>query len=257
MKSTFLRRVGIGRRGRVLLAGGALLALGAAGAAMAGTGPFPFSGMFRGPGSASLVSATFYADTVSGSTRTQTCTAANKDSITVTDETLTGTATSSSDSSLNGSLTIQVQSVWDSTSKAGTVNARFRVSGSSSSSPGQFQGTLAGVDDNGVVQGTLSGQESSGDQFLGNVTSSFSTSSGFGSSSTPGTIGSGSATDSAVETGGSSCGPQPPTTTGTTTGTTTTGTTTNPWLPPRPGPIGPFPFQRGGQSFGSRHNRHH
>lgn len=251
MTSTFLRRVGIGRRGRVLLAGGALLALGGAGVAMAGPGPFP--GLFRGPGSASLVSATFYADTVSGTTHTQTCTAANSDSITVSDETLTGTATSSSDSSLNGSLTIQVRSIYDSTSKAGTVNASFRVAGSSSSSPGQFRGTLTGVDDNGVVQGTLNGQESNGDQLLGNVTSSFSPSSGFGSSSTPGTIGSGSATNTAVETGGSACGPQQPTTTGT---TTTGTTTTSPWLPPRPGPIGPIPFQRGGQSFGSHLKRH-
>jgi len=182
------------RRGRAhtWVAGGALVALTACAVAAANS---ELSG-------ASLVSATFYANTLSGSTTSQTCTASNANTIQVTDGTFTGSATSTTDPSLNGPLTIRVRSVYDSTTNAGWLSADFSVANSSASPPASFEGRLSAVDDNGSVQGLLSGYRGGGVQLLGNVTSSFSSTAGFGSSGSQGTIGSGSATDAAAMSSG-------------------------------------------------------
>ena len=97
------------RRGMFALIA-ASAALAAAGAAYA----------FHGPFSANLVSATFYANTVANS-QSQTCTATNNDSIQVTNATYSGTA-SSSDANLNGPITIDVRSIYDATTNAGSLS---------------------------------------------------------------------------------------------------------------------------------------
>jgi len=156
----------------------------------------------RGPSSAGTVSGTFYANTLSGTTNTQTCTAANNDSITVTEATYTGTATSSNDPYLNGPITVRVRSIYDSTTNAGSLSGAVSVDNSSTSPSDQFHGTLTAVNSDGTLQGILSGNTSGGDTLLGNLTATFTPSGGFDSSTTQGTIGTGTGTDSAIQTTG-------------------------------------------------------
>lgn len=183
-------------RPRALLVAGVLIALSAAGAAYAE----------HATSSLGAVSGTFSATTASGSTDTQTCTASNGDSVTETRGEYTGTA-SSSDAYLNGALTIRYESVYDTTSKEGTLDAELSIDNSTTSPADEFRGELNAVDSNGTLQGVVSGEGSGGESLLANLSASFSSSSGFSSSSAPGTIGSGSATDTAVQTT-SSCSPQ-------------------------------------------------
>jgi hypothetical protein len=196
---TFLQHRARRGRARTWIAGGALVALAACGIAAADSA---LSG-------ASLASATFYANTLSGSTNSQTCTASNSNTIQVTDATFTGTATSTTDPSLNGPLTIRVRSVYDSTTNAGWLTADFVVANSSATPPASFEGRLTAVNDNGTVQGLLRGGQGAGIDLLGNVTSTFSATGGFGSSGSQGSIGTGSATDTAIVSSGT-CSPAMP-----------------------------------------------
>jgi hypothetical protein len=181
---------GIRRRG-VLAIVAAVAALAVSGAALAWHGGF---------GSASLVSATFFANTVSNS-QSQTCTAAKNDSIQVTFATYTGTATSS-DANLNGPITLDVKSVYDATTNAGSLSGIARI-GTQGSSSGFFGGFVA-VNAAGHVQGFLTGQEGGGGGLLANFSASFTAAGGFSSSGSPATIGSGTATNTAV-VGTSNC----------------------------------------------------
>lgn len=184
-------RGGTSRRGLLAVAS-AVVALAAAGAAYAWHGGF---------GSASLVSATFFANTVSNS-QSQTCTAANNDSIQVTSARYVGTATSS-DTNLNGPVTLDVRSVYDATTNAGSLTGVARI-GTQGSSTGFFGGFVA-VNAAGHVQGVLAGQEAGGGSVLASFSASFSATGGFSSSGAPATIGSGTATNTAiVGTGGCS-----------------------------------------------------
>jgi hypothetical protein len=185
---SFLRR-------RVLVAVAAAIALAAAGIAMAD----------QSPGTTTLVSATFYANTV-GPTQSQSCTGANNNTYTVTDASYTGTA-SSADSRLTGPLTISVQSVYDSTTNVGSLTGGLEIDGTSASQPSRFRAALTAVDVNGTVQGYLIG-DAAGARFIGSFSSTFSATGGFSSSSSPGTIGSGSGTNTAIITSGS-CTPTP------------------------------------------------
>jgi hypothetical protein len=142
-----------------------------------------------GPSTATLVSATFSANTV-GNSQTQTCTAANNDSIQVTQATFTGTA-SSTDTHLTGPVTINAISVYDATTNAGTVSGQLTIGTG-------FQGRFLTVNAHGTLQGFLAGAENGGGQLLANLSSSFSTASGFGSASSLATIGSGTATNTAI-----------------------------------------------------------
>jgi hypothetical protein len=171
------------RRGMFAVAG-SVVALAAAGGAFA----------WHGSSSASLVSATFYANTVSNS-QTQTCTAANNDSIQVSDATFAGTA-SSTDAQLSGPITIDARSVYDATTNAGSLTGDVQIG--SGTSTARFEGRLSAVNVAGHVQGLVFGREGGGGQLLGNLTATFSTSGGFGSPSSLGTIGAGTATDSAI-----------------------------------------------------------
>jgi hypothetical protein len=179
------------------LAAAALVALAATGIAAAGPGP----------ASTSIVSATFYANTLSNS-HSATCTGANNDSIQVLDATFTGTATST-DSHLNGPLTIHVRSLYDSTTGSGWLNGDFRVANSAGPPPVGFHGHLTAVNVGGDLQGFLTGDDGMGVHFLGNVSATFSSTDGFSSSGTPGTIGAGTATNTAIVTSGS-CKPESP-----------------------------------------------
>jgi hypothetical protein len=152
---------------------------------------------WHGFSSASAVSATFSANTVSNS-QSQSCTASNHDSIQVTDATFVGTA-SSSDPHLNGPITINARSVYDATTNVGTVSGDVSVN----TSGGGFEGRLITVNVAGHLQGLLVGSENGGGELLGNVSSTFSTTTGFGSSSSLGTIGSGTATNTAIVSTGS------------------------------------------------------
>jgi hypothetical protein len=228
MMRTFFH-AGRGVRTRTWIAAGALAALGACGIAAADS---DLSG-------ATLASATFYANTLSGSASSQTCTTSNSNSIQVTDATFTGTASSTTDPSLNGPLTIKVRSVYDSTTNAGSLWASFSVTNSSVSPPASFNGQLTAVDDNGSVQGLLSGYQGGGVQLLGNVTASFSSTGGFSSSGSPGSIGSGTGTNTAIVSSGT-CSAQ---------------VTNPPTPPPLPHPIKPLPYLPLG--FFHHGHRHH
>jgi hypothetical protein len=166
---------------------GVVIALAMSGAALAWEG--------EGVSSASLVSATFYANTV-GNSQSQTCTAANNDSIQLTEATYTGTAASSSDTHLNGPITIDVRSSYDATTKAGSLSGDVEIG-----NPVSFEGRLTAVNSNGTVQGFLTGWENGGGKLLGNVTATFSTSGGFNSASSMATIGSGAGTNTAIVSG--------------------------------------------------------
>jgi hypothetical protein len=170
-----------------LFVAGIVVALGMSGAALAWEG--------EGVSSASLVSATFYANTVSNS-QSQTCTAANNDSVQVTDATYAGTAAGSSDTNLNGPITIDVRSSFDATTKAGSLSGDVEIG-----NPVSFEGRLTAVNSNGTIQGFLTGRENGGGKLLGNVTATFSTSGGFNSPSSMATIGSGPGTNTAIVSG--------------------------------------------------------
>src|SRR5262249_9991906 len=169
----------------VLAIAALVAALAVSGAALAWEGGF---------GSASLVSATFFANTVSNS-HSQTCTASNNDSIQVTFARYTGTA-ASSDPNLNGPVTLDVKSVYDATTNAGSLTGFARI-GTPGSSSG-FAGGFVAVNAAGKVQGFLSGREGSGGTLLANFSASFTAAGGFSSSGSPATIGSGTATNTAI-----------------------------------------------------------
>jgi hypothetical protein len=176
---TIFPRFGSNRRHRSgVIAAAVLGVLVAAGGAWA----------FHGFSSASQVSATFSAGTVANS-QSQTCTAANGDSIQVTEATFTGTA-SSSDPHLNGPIMIDATSVFDATTTVGTVTGDVSIN----SGGAGFEGRLLAVNVKGALQGLLVGRENGGGSLVGNVTSTFTTTAGFGSS----TIGSGTGTNTAI-----------------------------------------------------------
>jgi hypothetical protein len=145
---------------------------------------------WHGSSSATLVSATFSANTVTNS-QSQTCTAANNDSIQVTEATFTGNANGSLDNNLTGPVTIHATSVYDATTNAGTISGDLSIGTS-------FQGRFLTVNAHGTLQGMLAGFENGGGQLIGNLSSSFSTTGGFGSSSSLATIGSGGGTNTAI-----------------------------------------------------------
>lgn len=168
---------------RALLAGAAVVALAAAGIAIADSGS---------PASTSLVSATFFANTLVKS-HSNTCTPTSGDAFTNTDAVFTGNA-SSSDSRLAGPITIHVKSVYDSTKNVGSLNGDAFIDTAAS---GHFHARLSAVNVNGAVQGWVNGNLGDGSHFVGSFTATFSPTGGF-SSSPPATIGSGTGTNTAI-----------------------------------------------------------
>lgn len=216
-------------RRQVLLAGALAVALGAAGFAIADPGS----------GGTSLVSATFYANTLSQG-HTWTCTASNNDAIQLTDAVFAGTA-SSSDPRLAGALTIHVRSSYDSTTNAGALSGDLRID-PSSPSQGHFDARLDAVDVNGSVQGFLRGDAGHWAGFLGSFASTFSATTGFSSSGTPGAIGAGSATNTAVFVSGGCQKHMPPPAPSTSTSTSSSTSTSTSTIP---GPFQPFRHGKG------------
>jgi hypothetical protein len=186
-------------RGRhVLLASAAVVALAAAGIAIAGLGA---------PAGTSLVSATFFANTLVRS-HSDACTpAAPADAFTSTDAVFTGTA-SSSDPRLAGPITIHVKSVYDSTKNVGSLKGDVDIQ-TSTTPPGRFDARLTAVNVNGAVQGWLDGNLGDGSRFAGSFSAAFSPTGGFSSSGTPGTIGSGTGTNTAIVWNGNCSRPKP------------------------------------------------
>jgi hypothetical protein len=113
----------------------------------------------------------------------------------VTGATFAGTA-SSSDAQLSGPITIDARSVYDATTNAGSLTGNVHIGGGSSTA--SFEGRLEAVNVAGHIQGLVFGREGGGGELLGNLTATFSTGGGFGSPSSLGTIGAGTATDSAI-----------------------------------------------------------
>jgi hypothetical protein len=177
---------------RTLLASAAVAALAAAGIAIAGPGA---------PASTSLVSATFYANTLVRS-HSDTCTpAAPADAYTSTDAVFSGAA-SSMDSRFVGPITIHVRSVYDSTKNVGSLKGDVDIQ-TSATPPGHFHARLTAVNVNGTVQGWLDGNLGDGSHFIGSFTATFSPTGGFSSLATPAMIGSGNGANTAIVWNGS------------------------------------------------------
>jgi hypothetical protein len=152
---------------RVLLASAAVIALAAAGVAIANHGA---------PATTTLVSASFSANTLVSS-HTNTCTpAAPADSFTSTDAIFTGTATGATDPRLNGPITIHVRSDYDSTKNVGSLKGDVDIQ-STATPPQPFHGhthlRLTAVNANGAVQGWLDGNLGDGSHFMGSFTATF------------------------------------------------------------------------------------
>jgi hypothetical protein len=147
---------------RVLLASAAVIALAAAGIAVADSGS---------PATFTLVSASFSANTLVKS-QSETCTpAAPADAFTTTDAVFTGTASGATDPRLNGPITIHVRSIYDTTKSMGTLQGDVTIQ--NSTPPGQFHARLSAVNANGNVQGWLDGRLGDGSHFMGSFTSTF------------------------------------------------------------------------------------
>lgn len=174
------------RRNRLVLTGAAVIALAAAGIAIAHSGS---------PASTSLVSATFFANTLARS-HSATCTPTPPgDAYTITDVVFTGTA-SSADPRFAGPITIRAKSVYDTTKNVGSLKGDASID--NGAQPGHFHASLNAVNVSGTVQGWLKGDLGEGTHFMGSFTSTFSATGGFSSSGAPGSIGAGTGTNTAI-----------------------------------------------------------
>jgi hypothetical protein len=139
-----------------------------------------------GPGSIQPVSATFDATTVAN-LESGACTGADG-TYTRTKATYTGTAVST-DSRLNGTLTVRARTLYNSTTNLGLVDGRFRVE----NTDGRTEGSFVGVDDNGTLSGYVSGHGRRGwAKLMGPLSATFDAATGFqggqlGSGASPGT----------------------------------------------------------------------
>jgi hypothetical protein len=115
----------------------------------------------------------------------------------------TGTA-SNTDARFSGAVTIRVRDQYDNTSGAGSLKGDLDIAGSSTP-PGNFHGHFDAVLIGSTAQGWLEGHLGDGSHFMGSFSSSFSTATGF----TNFTIGSGSATNTAIAWTGHCEGPKP------------------------------------------------
>jgi hypothetical protein len=145
------------------------------------------------------VSATFTAATPSV-VKTSTCTGSDG-TYTKTDATYTGTSTST-DPNLNGSISIDTDSLLNTTTNVGTVTGRIRF-GSGNGNSTQFTAVYS----SGNIAGLASGHEGgdSGTQLVANLSAAFSTTGGFSS----GKLGGGTTGGNAVELSQGGCKPAP------------------------------------------------
>jgi hypothetical protein len=166
---------------KVLLAVVGLVALVASGVAVA-------HGV-EGAKTASAVSGTFSA--AAGNVTTRSCTTSGGKSVTVTSGTYTGTA--SGDADLTGAITLRVKSVVNTTDNVGDVSGSFKIGNVA-------QAAFASVYDGGSIAGLATGRANK-TALLGNLSATFSPTTGF----TSGKIGGGTAGGSAVELAPGGC----------------------------------------------------
>lgn len=142
------------------------------------------------PNSIQSTSASFDAATVSD-LKSDSCTGADGTYVR-TRATYTGTATST-DARLNGALVVQASTVYNTTTKLGVVDGRFRVTTTSGHTDGHFRA----VDSNGSLAGFADGRSKANDvhaNLLANMSATFDPTTGF----SQGKLGDGSSTDTAV-----------------------------------------------------------
>lgn len=166
---------------KITLAVTALVALVAASIAVAHGG--------EGSKTAKAVAGTFSA--AAGTVNSRSCTTTDGKTIVVTSGTYTGTA--SGDADLTGAATIRATSVVNTTDGVGTVEGTLRVGD-------RTRGAFSAVYDGGAVAGLATGRTKSGALF-GNVSATFSPTTGF----TNGKVGGGTAGGSAVEIAPGGC----------------------------------------------------
>ncbi|HZQ80438.1 MAG TPA: hypothetical protein VFB25_00525 [Gaiellaceae bacterium] len=169
---------------KLLLALVGLVALVAAGVAVA-------HGV-EGAGSASAVSGTFSA--AAGNVTTSSCTTSDNKSITVTRGTYTGTA--SGDADLSGAITLRTESDINTTDDVGTVTGRLQIK----TANGNTEGMFTSVYSSGSLAGLATGRAGAS-ALLGNVSATFSPTTGF----TNGKIGGGTSGGAAVELSRGGC----------------------------------------------------
>lgn len=137
------------------------------------------------------VSASFSAPTVSRA-ETRTCTGADG-TYELTKATYTGTATSS-EPALNGPIRLKVHSVYNTTTKLGTVAGELKVR----DDDGRVRARFWAVNSNGTLDGFVLGNGGHGPNgLLGSLTAAWSATAGFSS----GALGSGSGANLAVLAG--------------------------------------------------------
>ncbi len=134
--------------------------------------------------SAAAASATFDATTVDNLS-SNTCTAANGDTIVWTKASYTGNA-SSSDARLDGAVAIYARSVVDTTTGLGYVEGRFKVGPDASAGGGHFEAALSGSDAAGLSEARL---QSPNGRLVASFSSTFDPQNGFSN----GSLGTGSA----------------------------------------------------------------
>jgi hypothetical protein len=153
---------------RVLLAGAAVIALAAAGIAIADPGA---------PASTNTLSATFTATALQPQpNHSETCTPTSGDSYTNTDQVFTGTSTG--DARLTGAITVHVRSVFDNNTKVGSLKGDIDVA-TTNPANGHSHAHFEATNVNGTVQGWLDGHLVDGSHFIGSFTAGFSTTGGF------------------------------------------------------------------------------
>jgi hypothetical protein len=142
------------------------------------------------PNSIQSTSASFDAATVSN-LKSSSCTGADGTYVRTRAQ-YTGTATST-DARLNGALVVRASTVYNTTTKLGVVDGRFRVTTASGHTDGHFRA----VDSDGSLAGFADGRSKANDvhaNLLANMSATFDPTTGF----SHGKLGDGSSTDTAV-----------------------------------------------------------
>jgi hypothetical protein len=147
--------------------------------------------------SVKAVSATFTATTPSV-VKTNTCTGADGTYVT-TDATYTGTSTSS-EAGLNGAITIETDTLLNTTTNLGEVSGKIRF-GSGHGNDTHFDAVLS----NGNIAGLASGHVDGGGTLLANISAGFTSAGGF----TTGKLGGGTSGGDGVEILRGGCKPAP------------------------------------------------
>ena len=146
------------------------------------------------------VSATFTA-TSAQDVRTSTCTGSDGHVYATNKGTYTGTATST-DASLNGTLTIYAESLIDTTANIGTVTGKLQIGSGGDEDETHFEAVYSGGNVAGIAEGHTQTPHTS---LLANLSAAYSATGGF----TNGKLGGGASGGDAVETIAGGCQPTP------------------------------------------------